>query len=65
MSEDKYPKDLKSEEINGTTVEIQKRDSNLYRATWDRNNHPKFTATAGSKERFLEILKDERGSDFL
>ena len=63
MSE--FPKDLKPVSINETEVEIEKRGEELYRATWDGSNHPKFTATAGDKERFVEILKDERGSDFL
>ena len=58
-----YPKELVPEKVGETEVEIEKVDDNRYRATWDGSNHPRFTSTAGSKSRFLEILETHRGSD--
>ena len=63
LSEEKYPKELKSEKVRNTEVDVEKRGDDLYRATWNGSNHPKFTSTAGSKARFLEILEDVRADD--
>lgn len=57
-----YPKDLKPETVNETEVEIQKLGKERYKGSWD-GKHGEFRSTAGSKERFVEILKMHRGDD--